>query len=307
MQKIFIAGIKGFVGQSLSKALRDNDFEIVGLTRGVDGASTQDNIKILQWDGKNISSDLRKELNSSDIFVHLFQSSFGADAEEQQWEGIENTAKPTLNLLKALEPQNVLKHFIYFSSGGTVYGDNKKSIPFTEEQGTYPKSVYGVIKLFMENIISVNLPAHTKLHVIRPSNIYGVGQRNDRPIGVIQKNLDAISKGKNVLIFGTGSAMRDYIHIDDVVAAIKGLLNNPPSRQSIYNLSSGNSVSLNELLSSIEEAIGQKFGVDYIEQPQHQYDNVFLSNKKFSVDFNWSPETLLVDGIREQWKNLKGL
>ena len=148
-----------------------------------------------------------------------------------------------------------VKRFVYFSSGGAIYGDTDH--PAIESDLPAPRSYYGLNKYAAEQIVRLEAPSYA---ILRPSNIYGSGQRTDLEGGVIAIFFDRLMRGEPVVIHGDGSQERDFVHVDDVVAAVEAALSNPDDV--VWNVASGESTSIVSLYEKVQGALG-------INRPPH--------------------------------------
>jgi UDP-glucose 4-epimerase len=155
-----------------------------------------------------------------------------------------------LEFMEALK----VKRYIYISSGGTVYGEPVR-IPIPETAGNFPLSPYGITKMAAERYVYM----HHRVYefpaiIVRPSNIYGPGQIPFRGQGFIATALGLAVKGSPVQVYGNGDQERDYLFIDDFCSGIDAVVSKGKPGE-IYNLGSGNGLSLNRIVETINELI----------------------------------------------------
>ena len=190
----------------------------------------------------------------TDILFHLISTTRPANSNLNIPAEIEDNVVLTARLLDSCV-RNEVKRVIFFSSGGTVYG-NGSTFPIKEESPINPISAYGMQKLSIEKLLNIyNYLYGLDYKVIRLSNPYGPYQRPDGHLGVVSTFIYKTLKGETIDIYGDGSVVRDYIYIDD---AIRGVLNvaKDNSDHKIFNLGSGNGRSVKEVLSVIVRTIG---------------------------------------------------
>ncbi|MFB5634879.1 MAG: NAD-dependent epimerase/dehydratase family protein, partial [Candidatus Nitrosomaritimum aestuariumsis] len=152
--------------------------------------------------------------------------------------------------------QNKIKKII-FASSAAVYGDCNDTI--TENSKTNPQSPYGQSKLDAEKIIEKTCKENNIDYTIfRIFNVYGKGQ-NIQYAGVISKFLENISQKKPLVIYGDGEQTRDFISIHDVIKAFDcAVISN---NNGTYNIGTGKSLSINDLVKIIFEVFGKKLDV----------------------------------------------
>jgi UDP-glucose 4-epimerase len=162
--------------------------------------------------------------------------------------------------------------YIYISSGGTVYGNNSKKL-INEESLTTPISPYGISKLACERYVCMYHTAYgLNTCIVRPSNIYGVGQKPNRGQGFISTALALAHENKPVKVFGDGSKVRDYLYVDDFCKALFQVITKGEFGK-VYNVGSGNGHSVNEVIQVINEIIckeGRNLEVEYL--PERPFD-----------------------------------
>lgn len=123
-----------------------------------------------------------------------------------------------IHLMEAVKGLGI-KKVIFASSGGAVYGEQKK-FPAPEDHPTRPLSPYGVSKLASEQYLSYYHEAFGIPYVaLRYGNVYGPRQRSDGEAGVIAIFIAQLLEGESPTINGDGLQTRDYVYVEDVVAA----------------------------------------------------------------------------------------
>lgn len=154
---------------------------------------------------------------------------------------------------------------IFPSSGGAIYGEATE-LPIPETHPLNPKSLYGVHKLCLERGLGDLATRHGfELANLRISNPYGVA-RAKAGQGVIAILIAALYSGQIFEMIGDGTSERDYIHIDDLWAAIEQSITAPfgapiPDNQITLNIGSGHGVSLNEVIDRLEILTGRRLNM----------------------------------------------
>jgi UDP-glucose 4-epimerase len=195
-------------------------------------------------------------------------------------------------------------NLIYFSSGGTVYG-NPLQLPVREDSTIAPISPYGVAKVAQENICN-ELRAHgNAVTILRPSNAYGRGQTSKGGFGLVRTLLEHARLGTILEIWGDGENVRDYIYIDDIVEATLRLMRLPRD-SGTYNLGNGLGHSVNHVKNLVEQVTG--LPIKTIYRPARELDvrAVVLDSMRISAKLNWRPSTGLAQGLEWTWQNLLG-
>ncbi len=200
----------------------------------------------------------------------------------------------TRNLVDCLKVQPKT-HLIYFSSGGTVYG-NPTRLPVTEEDLVAPLSPYGVAKAAQESICRELQAICNAVTILRPSNAYGPGQGLRDGFGLIRTMLEHAHMGTPIEIWGDGENVRDFVYIDDIVEATLRLIQLPQD-SGTYNLGSGKGHSINQVKNLIEVACNAP--VKTIHRPMRGIDvrSVVLDNSRLTARLDWAPDVELMQGI----------
>src|SRR5581483_5373069 len=119
---------------------------------------------------------------------------------------------------------NAGSSLLFLSSGGTVYGE-PGHLPVTEDHPLRPRSAYGSEMVAAETYVAYYARRHgVAATSLRCANAYGPGQQPHRGQGLIATVLDAATHGQAVEVWGDGSAVRDYVFIDDLATAVVALL-----------------------------------------------------------------------------------
>jgi UDP-glucose 4-epimerase len=221
----------------------------------------------------------------------------------------ESNQRPIDDVLAQLRPLLVtLGHLaqlqgtriVLISSGGTVYG-NPSLLPVPEDYLPRPLTSHGVTRLAAEHYLGLYQQVYGVPAVaLRCGNVYGEGQRSDRSQGVVAATFARIRRGLPVPVFGDGSTVRDYIHVDDVADAVIQLL----ARQdlpSVVNVGSGAGTPLRELLALIETVTDRPIEIESHPARPGDVGAVVLDIAllKTLIDFEPTP---LVEGLRRTWQ-----
>ena len=196
-----------------------------------------------------------------DTCIHLSAKISVAESIISPFETIDVNVNGTLSILNACAANNV-ENFV-FASSAAVYGE-PRVIPVSEDHPLDPLSPYGASKIAGEALVSsfANSGKIKNAVSFRFFNVYGKGQSIEYA-GVITKFIERISRNLSPIIFGDGNHTRDFISVHDIVEGILLAANKEIS--GIYNLGTGNSVSLNELAEDLFHAFGSSLKPIYSE------------------------------------------
>jgi UDP-N-acetylglucosamine 4-epimerase len=203
-----------------------------------------------------------------------------------------------LNILTAAKESNVKR--IVFASSSSVYGDSKE-LPKREENIGRQLSPYAVSKHTKELYAKVFADVYG-LDVIglRYFNIFGPNQNPSGPYAAaIPLFMDAVLKNKSPYINGDGEQSRDFTFVENAVQAnIKALFSDKEVKGKIVNIACGGRVTINELFTSIRDAVGNDVQAIYREdRPGDVRDS--LANISLAQDLiGYNPEFGIVEGLK---------
>jgi dTDP-L-rhamnose 4-epimerase len=137
------------------------------------------------------------------------------------------------------------------------------ALPMREDQATKPTSVYGLTKLWQEQLVErFARSAGLDYLILRLQNVYGPGQALGNPYaGVVGAFVDAVARHRAVELFEDGKMTRDFVYVHDVARALAGAVLHPGSLGLILNCGSGISITLQDLLAEIALVVGDAPGV----------------------------------------------
>lgn len=242
-------------------------------------------------------------VENCDEVYHLISTTVPSSDISPEDEIIQNIF-PTLALLDACVRHQVNK-VIFISSGGTVYGKSEGK-PFAETDENVPICSYGIQKLMIEKYLYLYKHLYNlDYRVIRLSNPYGPGQNPYGNVGAVTAFTKRIIDGDTITLYGDGENIRDYIYIKD---AVKGILNIAATsdESNVYNLGSGTGLSLNQVISIIEEITHKKAKIRM--EPQRSEDlrysvlNIEKYLKKFP-EHKMVPLNIGISKLIEFWEN----
>jgi UDP-glucose 4-epimerase len=281
---VLLLGGTGFIGNALASRLQQ------------DKISTH----IL---GRHDAEQIEQVLPQCSTVVHLASSTTpGSSATDPGMEKANLVL--TLRLLKAMRTQPET-HLIFFSSGGTVYG-NPERLPVTEDAPIAPLSNHGAGKAAQEAFCQT-LRAHGHaVTILRPSNAYGPGQTLKGGFGLIRTMLECVHLGTPLEVWGDGENVRDFICIDDIVEATTRLIQLPRD-SGTYNLGSGVGYSVNQVKGIVEAQFGRELQTIYRPARGIDVRSVVLDNHRLTARLGWQAGVGLTDGVARTWEWLNRL
>jgi UDP-glucose 4-epimerase len=293
MANILIIGGAGFIGSNLAKTLQgSNKVFVFDLPNGdISRLKSFKNTNYILYGKLGDYDYLRKtvEDNSIDIVIHLVSGLLPCSDVDSYIMECKNVIEPTIQLLPYLSERKI--KFIFFSSGGTIYGSTlSKHVKETENPS--PISYYGLSKQILEDSIQFeHRTSGLNYLIIRPSNPYGPGQNIYGKQGLISTSIGKILNHEKIVIWGDGNVVRDYLYIDDLSYAIAQLIK-ADAKNEIFNIGSGKGYSVNEIIQELRHSINEDFNVEYADGRAVDVPFLVLDNSKLRKAISFLPVSL---------------
>jgi len=285
--RIHITGGRGRLASIVAAHLRSRGFQVELYSRTAGGGFKDLNLLIA---GKAVAPQ--------DTVLHLAWSSLPATSEQHPG-GEEAEDLPLLERLLAtvsvpgLGPK---PHFVFFSSGGAVYG-NAGTAPSREVDACFPVGSYGRAKLAAESIIQrFQATGSCTCAILRISNPYGHPGNAARPQGVINRAIACALSGAEFVIWGDGGARKDYLYEDDFVAAVEGTVRH--RLVGTYNLCMGKSHTVNEVIAAVEASTGRRVTRRNTPAPAWDVQDSRLDGSLLERASSWRPSVAFHEGVR---------
>ncbi|KAA9039460.1 UDP-glucose 4-epimerase GalE [Ginsengibacter hankyongi] len=331
MKKILVTGGCGYIGAHTILDLIENNFDPVcidnnsrsttALLQGIKDI-TGKAVKNYKVDLCNFDDTYAVFQENTDIegIIHFAAYKAVGESVENPLLYFENNLTSLINVLKCAKEFNI-SNFI-FSSSCTVYG-SPDEIPVTERSPLKPaESPYGATKQMGEEIVKeVTRSSETSSILLRYFNPVGAHPSaliGELPVGKPQNLVPAITqtaigKLKQLIVHGDdyetrdGSCVRDYIHVCDIAhahtLALQYLINKKNSSPcEIFNLGTGNGVTVLEAIHSFEKVSGVK--LNYAIGPRRPGDimAIYANNSLAKEKLNWNPKYSLDEMMSSAWK-----
>lgn len=304
MYSILIIGGAGFIGSNLTQLLSNHNYNITAVDQFA--FEIQPDCKNVSFVQGNITDSnflaLLFRKSKFDIVIHLVSSLIPSSNYSDFNSSRDLNTFSSFELMRQMEENNV-KKIIFFSSGGTVYGNNKNDI-IKEDSRLLPENYYGFSKLLIEEYIQLQFRLNKlKFVIVRPSNPYGNGQKTHSKQGIIAVAMGKLINNEALEIWGDGSVIRDYLHVSDLCMAIYAIIKND-SWNKIYNIGSSEGVSINGIINIIEEVSQKKLIVNYLSSRAEDVPRNVLDTTKIKNDTDWTPKIELRNGLKGLWETL---
>jgi len=305
MHSILVTGGAGFIGSHLVENLVASGFEVTVLDNFNDFydpdikrsniAEVSDSINLI--DGDICDRELVDRIFAEgkfDTVVHLAARAGVRPSIDDPEAYITTNINGTYYLLDAARRNGV--HRFVFSSSSSVYGLNEK-MPFSEEDRIDQTiSPYAATKLAGEQLCS-NFAHLYGLRTVclRFFTVYGPRQRPDL---AISKFTRLISNDEPIERYGDGSTARDYTYVEDIVQGVVGAINyEGPKIFDIFNLGGSQTVTLNELIKSVEDALGKKATIDQKPEQPGDVPKTWADVSKAEHLLDYKPDTPIREGV----------
>ena len=314
MTNILVTGGAGYIGSHAVRVLKQADFNPViydNFSRGHKQAV--EGFTVIEGDTSEVEK-LRKVMKDyrPAAVMHFAAHSQVGESVEKPALYYENNVRGGLVLLEAARQAGV-EYFI-FSSSAAVYGEPDQ-VPIKEDHPLKPENPYGETKVVFERALKYYGQAYgIKSVSLRYFNAAGaaeggeIGEDHDPETHLVPLVIKAaLGQGKKLKVFGDdyptddGTAVRDYIHIDDLarahLLALEALINDKVG--TVYNLGNGKGCSVLEVIRAVEKVTGLK--VPFEIGPRRAGDPAVLvaSAEKAKRELGWSPDHADLEKIIE--------
>jgi UDP-glucose 4-epimerase len=297
-----VIGANGFLGSHLVDALCARGERLRAFDRFSSAPRFEDHPGIEKVIGDFLNrSDLQAAVAGCDAVYHFLSSSTPATSAGDLTYDIRTNVTPTIELLTMCAEANV-RRFYFASSGGTVYGPAPRPV-CREDDPMQPISPYGIGKATIESYLQY-FRANTDLEpvVLRIGNPYGPRQMGRHAQGLIPIALRSIKEKGMVRQLGDGRMVRDYLHVEDLVAMIMNVSSCTP-RHEVYNLGSGVGVSVADIFEIMGKVTGMRFEIQRQPQPTTFVERSVLDMTRYKQEWGEPPHRSLSAGIREVWQS----
>ena len=237
-------------------------------------------------------------VEQADTLIHLAWSTVPSTAERNVGQEWEQDIPLLINLLKRLAqaPTREKLHLIFLSSGGTVYGNARDNCASRESDACEPIGRYGQAKLAAERLVEEFGCRHKlRYTILRVSNPYGFPATISKAHGLVPLIVKSARDGSPLSIWGDGTARKDFLFHTDFSAALEEVV--LQRLGGVFNVGSGKSHSINEVIDLVEQLLGCKVQRNY--GPAHAWDvhDSLIDHGKLSAASGWRPIVPLNEGI----------
>ncbi len=305
MEEIFVTGVAGFIGHKVADILLKKGYAVTGvdnLNDYYDPRLKKWRLEVLQHHNaftfRQVDIDNYQELreifksSSYKAVINLAARAGVRASVADPWAYLDTNLKGTLNLLECCKEFGIKKFVL--ASTSSLYGFNE--MPFVETQRTdEPLSPYGATKKGAEVLCySYHYLYGMDIIVPRYFTVYGPAGRPDMSIFKFIKKVD---QGKPIPVYGDGKQRRDFTYIDDIADGTVRCLQ--LGGYEIVNLGNDNSVELMYVIRLIEDALGKKAEINYLDRHPADVEATWAGIDKAKKLLGWRPLVSIEEGIEK--------
>ena len=229
------------------------------------------------------------------VFHLAAQASVTASVNDPQRDATVNVLG-TLNVLEAARRHGA--PLVFTSTGGALYGDGVP-MPTPEETPTLPLSPYGASKLAGEAYVRSWTAAHGLANaVMRLGNVYGPRQTPHGEAGVVAIFSHRLHTGEECTLYGHGKPTRDYVHVLDVVAALRAA----SGHAGTFNVGTGVETDVAELYAALARAAGVERAPVLAELRAGELQRSCLDAARARSELGWKPGIAIADGLAQTYR-----
>jgi len=294
--KIIVTGGSGFIGSHLCDALSQKN-EVIAF----DNLSAGRKENLAEGKARLVKADildeaaLKNEMKGADIVFHEAAMVSVPLSLQNPESCMKINVQGTANVLKAANDAGVKK--VVLAGSAAVYGTELKHPAKEGDAGGF-KSPYAISKFQMEEWArKYAADGGMRTIVLRYFNVYGTRQDPKSPYsGVISKFIGCVRQGSQIVIFGDGKQTRDFVHVSDVVAA--NILAMNSKKSGTYNIASGKTCTLLDVISALERISGKKPSVKFEKAREGDIKDSSADITLAKKELGFAPKVFLEEGLK---------
>jgi UDP-glucose 4-epimerase len=298
---VLVTGGAGFVGATLVRRLVESGYRV----RVLDNLSTGDAAHLKGVDAELVQADIRDgdavegALKGLDAVIHLAAAGSVIGSIADPMANFEANVLGTFQVLDAARRAGV-ERTVQASTGGALIGD--ATPPVNEQSLPKPLSPYGASKLAGEGYAHAFAKAYgLRTVAVRFGNVYGPWCARKR--GVINVYFESLHDGVPLIIYGDGTASRDYVHVSDIAQALQLALEKDVPGGTVVHAASGVETSVTELADLCRRAAGKPdHPIEYRPKRAGEVGRNFASYDLARELLGYAPTVRREDGIPRLWE-----
>jgi UDP-glucose 4-epimerase len=303
--KFLVTGGAGFLGSTLANRLADAGHDVHVLDDLSNGRRDYLNAAVTfsEGDVDNVPL-LWSLLQEVDCVYHLAARVSVAQSLLHPRDYNRVNVGGAVSLMEAMRDTGVRR--VVFTSSGAVYGQQPEQ-PVHESDPPRPDSPYAVSKWAAEQYIhTIGQLWGIETVALRIFNAYG--PRQSLPVShapVIPRFLQQILTGGSLVVFGDGRQTRDFVYVDDVVAALVTAATAKQINRQVINIGSGVETSLNDLVATIEQVTGRRANLLHNKEKPGGVLRLVADISRAQTLLGFRPFTSLDQGLQRLWREQK--
>ncbi|GET09743.1 GDP-mannose 4,6-dehydratase [Ligilactobacillus agilis] len=307
MSKYLVTGGAGFIGSNLIEKLVADQNEVVvvdDLSMGKkENLKSIDDSKLTFYEKSITDYEFMEKLLVSENFdyiVLLGAVASVADSVENPYATHLINQEANINIYEVVRRNKLKVRKILMASSAAVYGNNPV-LPKKETSSIEPLTPYAIDKFASERFAMIygrlyNIPTVAT----RFFNVYGPKQNPNSPYsGVLSIIHNCLVNDKTFTVFGDGEQLRDFTYVDDVVSAVRLLLETEDAKWDVFNVGTGSTVTLNEVIKAFEKAMGKKLDVIYADERKGDIKKSYADISKIRRAVSYKPKYDIISGLAE--------
>jgi UDP-glucose 4-epimerase len=296
--RFLVTGGAGFLGASLSNQLVHRGHQVRALDDLSAGEPGRLDRRVLftRGDVRDIPR-LWTLLQDVDCVYHLAAKVSVSESVLYPRDYNDINVGGTVSVMEAIRDAGIKR--VILSSSGALYGEQDQQ-PISEAAIPHPTSPYAVSKVAAEYYVStIGALWGIETVALRIFNVYGPAQQlPPAHAPVIPQFLRQVLSGGSVVIHGDGTQMRDFVYIDDVVAALVTAATAEDINRLVINVGSGQATSISQLVREIAAATGREPHTLYMRQRSGGVSRLVADIRLAQEKLGWTPHTTLRQGLR---------
>lgn len=301
--KVLVTGGAGFIGSNLTEALVAGGHSVKVLDNFSLGkmdnlTGVKNKIEIIDGDIRDFEL-VKKATKNVDIIFNQAAASSSPMFLNDLRNAVSVNVDGFINLLNACRANGVKK--LIYASTSSIYGNSKP--PLREDMKTVPVNFYSSSKLLNEHL-AILFGREYGLETIgfRYLSIYGPHEKaKGIYANMASQFLWAMQRNEQPVIYGDGSQTREFTYVKDVVNANILAMNSKKNLDGeVFNVGTGKSASLNDIVFMINKLLGKSIKPKYVKNPVKNYINAQLSDiSKIKKFLDYRPKYSLEEGLKE--------
>ncbi len=302
-KRCVVFGANGFIGSSLTRALlaAGHSVRACDVVRDFFALAPAERLECETVDFLDEVA-VRNAVRDAQWVFHLVSTTKPASSNANMAYDVQSNVVSSIHLFQACVDAGVEK-VLFASSGGTVYGV-PDSLPVGEDHPLRPIVSYGLTKLVIERYAELFRRQHGLRTIsLRIGNPYGP-RHYDQQQGVIPVFIRRMQHDQPVEIWGDGSVVRDYVHVDDVSRAFIAAAAYDGD-DAVFNIAAGEGHSLREILERLGRLAGVPPRVEFRAARGFDIPALVLDTRRAQTLLGWKPLINFDDGLAATWQSLK--